>query len=236
MRAPTRCGHPPLAAGRPAQPDRHQGRPADRTAQGQARSSGDYIGARQIRFTIFPGSALAKKQPNEIMSAELVETSRLFARMNAAIDLGLGGADRRRPRASTATANRTGRRARARSSPTSGSPCTGSRSWPADACSTRGSTPSRRASCSSAHALVDGEWDSSRIDQRVSAFDRANRRAAQAADRGRGAHPAAGHPLRRRGGVRVLRPAHPRRRDARSADSRSGGRRRAAADAGPGSR
>ena len=47
----------------------------------------DYIGARQTRFSIFPGSALAKKQPAELMSAELVETSRLFARTNAAIDL-----------------------------------------------------------------------------------------------------------------------------------------------------
>ncbi|HEY0260552.1 MAG TPA: ATP-dependent RNA helicase HrpA [Lacisediminihabitans sp.] len=47
----------------------------------------DYVGARQVRFSIFPGSALAKKQPAEIMSAELVETSRLFARTNAAIDL-----------------------------------------------------------------------------------------------------------------------------------------------------
>lgn len=46
----------------------------------------DYLGARQTRFVIFPGSALAKKQPNAIMSAELVETSRLFARMNASID------------------------------------------------------------------------------------------------------------------------------------------------------
>ncbi|MFZ2964975.1 MAG: ATP-dependent RNA helicase HrpA [Rhodoglobus sp.] len=46
----------------------------------------DYVGARQSRFTIFPGSALAKKQPAAIMSAELVETSRLFARVNAAID------------------------------------------------------------------------------------------------------------------------------------------------------
>ena len=35
---------------------------------------------------IFPGSTLAKKQPNALMSAELVETSRLFARMNASID------------------------------------------------------------------------------------------------------------------------------------------------------
>ncbi|WP_158865137.1 ATP-dependent RNA helicase HrpA [Leifsonia sp. AG29] len=46
----------------------------------------EYLGARQTRFVIFPGSALAKKQPNALMSAELVETSRLFARMNAAID------------------------------------------------------------------------------------------------------------------------------------------------------
>ena len=46
----------------------------------------DYAGSRQTRFVIFPGSALAKKQPDAIMSAELVETSRLFARMNAKID------------------------------------------------------------------------------------------------------------------------------------------------------
>jgi ATP-dependent helicase HrpA len=46
----------------------------------------DYVGARQARFSIFPGSVLSKKQPAAVMSAELVETSRLFARMNAAID------------------------------------------------------------------------------------------------------------------------------------------------------
>lgn len=46
----------------------------------------DYAGARGTRFVIFPGSSLAKKQPAAIMSAELVETSRLFARVNAAID------------------------------------------------------------------------------------------------------------------------------------------------------
>jgi ATP-dependent helicase HrpA len=46
----------------------------------------EYLGARQSRFVIFPGSTLVKKQPNTVMSAELVETSRLFARMNAAID------------------------------------------------------------------------------------------------------------------------------------------------------
>jgi ATP-dependent helicase HrpA len=46
----------------------------------------DYVGARNTRFRIFPGSVLAKKQPQAVMSAELVETSRLFARMNAGVD------------------------------------------------------------------------------------------------------------------------------------------------------
>ncbi|MEJ3405124.1 ATP-dependent RNA helicase HrpA [Rathayibacter sp. YIM 133350] len=46
----------------------------------------EYLGARGTRFVIFPGSALVKKQPDALMSAELVETARLFARMNAAID------------------------------------------------------------------------------------------------------------------------------------------------------
>jgi ATP-dependent helicase HrpA len=50
------------------------------------RAKRDYQGARQVRFVVFPGSALFKKQPAAIMSAELVETSRLYARMNAAID------------------------------------------------------------------------------------------------------------------------------------------------------
>src|SRR5690554_1146134 len=57
------------------------------TDKKQKSKQGDYVGARQIRFSIFPGSALAKKQPAEVVSAELVETSRLFARMNASIDL-----------------------------------------------------------------------------------------------------------------------------------------------------
>src|SRR4051794_12917937 len=40
----------------------------------------DYQGARNARFAIFPGSALARKQPSWVMAAELVETSRLWAR------------------------------------------------------------------------------------------------------------------------------------------------------------
>ena len=46
----------------------------------------DYLGARGSRFAIFPGSGLFKSQPDLVMAAELVETSRLWGRQNAAID------------------------------------------------------------------------------------------------------------------------------------------------------
>ena len=46
----------------------------------------DYLGARGTRFAIFPGSGLFKSQPDLVMAAELVETSRLWGRQNAAID------------------------------------------------------------------------------------------------------------------------------------------------------
>ncbi|RRD01348.1 ATP-dependent RNA helicase HrpA [Amphritea balenae] len=46
----------------------------------------EYLGARNRRFNIFPGSMLYKKAPKWIMAAELVETSRLYARMIARID------------------------------------------------------------------------------------------------------------------------------------------------------
>ncbi|HEY3004896.1 MAG TPA: ATP-dependent RNA helicase HrpA [Kribbellaceae bacterium] len=45
-----------------------------------------YIGARNARFAIFPGSALFKKPPQFVMAAELVETSKLWARVNARIE------------------------------------------------------------------------------------------------------------------------------------------------------
>ncbi|TCR24330.1 ATP-dependent RNA helicase HrpA [Streptomyces sp. BK205] len=46
----------------------------------------EYLGARNAKFAIFPGSSLFKKQPRFVMSAELVETSRLWARVNAKIE------------------------------------------------------------------------------------------------------------------------------------------------------
>ncbi|WP_323958786.1 ATP-dependent RNA helicase HrpA [Arthrobacter sp. JZ12] len=46
----------------------------------------EYAGARGTRFAIFPGSALFKKSPDWVMAAELVETSRLWARVAAKFD------------------------------------------------------------------------------------------------------------------------------------------------------
>ncbi|HEY5945040.1 MAG TPA: ATP-dependent RNA helicase HrpA [Kofleriaceae bacterium] len=46
----------------------------------------NYIGARQTRFAIHPSSGVAKKPPQWVMAAELVETSQLFARSVAKID------------------------------------------------------------------------------------------------------------------------------------------------------
>ncbi|WP_351231193.1 ATP-dependent RNA helicase HrpA [Streptomyces sp. NPDC002133] len=46
----------------------------------------EYLGARSAKFAVFPGSSLFKKPPRFIMSAELVETSRLWARVNAKIE------------------------------------------------------------------------------------------------------------------------------------------------------
>ncbi|WP_395343043.1 ATP-dependent RNA helicase HrpA [Ningiella sp. W23] len=45
-----------------------------------------YLGSRNSQFMIFPGSNVAKTQPKWLMAAELVETSRLFARQVARID------------------------------------------------------------------------------------------------------------------------------------------------------
>ena len=63
-----------VAARRAALAHRPQGR----------RAKNEYLGARSAKFAIFPGSALFKKPPRWVMSAELVETSRLWARVERA--------------------------------------------------------------------------------------------------------------------------------------------------------
>ncbi|QIP85740.1 ATP-dependent RNA helicase HrpA [Streptomyces sp. Tu 2975] len=53
---------------------------------GRSTGKNEYLGARGAKFAVFPGSALFKKPPRFVMSAELVETSRLWARVNARIE------------------------------------------------------------------------------------------------------------------------------------------------------
>ena len=52
----------------------------------QKMAKNDYQGARGTHFALFPASAVAKSTPSWVMSTELVETSRLWARYCAAID------------------------------------------------------------------------------------------------------------------------------------------------------
>ena len=53
---------------------------------GQKTEEGDYNGARQRRFWLHPSSVIGRKRPQWVMAAELVETTKLFARMVAKIE------------------------------------------------------------------------------------------------------------------------------------------------------
>ncbi|MBT2486863.1 MULTISPECIES: ATP-dependent RNA helicase HrpA [unclassified Microbacterium] len=139
----------------------------------KGRRIAEYRGARGIRFSIFPGSGLRKKSPQAVMAAEIVETSRTFARSVAAID------------------------------PAWAEPLAGDLAkrqvtephWSKDAGAAVAFEkvtlfgveiiPRRRVQFARIdraasrelfvrHALVEGEWDPARIDKRVSAFWRSN--------------------------------------------------------------
>ena len=53
---------------------------------GEKTERGDYLGPRGLRFVIAPGTPLKAKAPRWIMAGSLVDTSRVFARLVAAID------------------------------------------------------------------------------------------------------------------------------------------------------
>ena len=55
---------------------------------GEKSGENEYLGARNRRHYIFPGSSQFKRKPRWIVSAELVETTRLYGRMVAQIDNG----------------------------------------------------------------------------------------------------------------------------------------------------
>jgi ATP-dependent helicase HrpA len=137
------------------------------------RKLAEYRGARGIRFSIFPGSGLRKKSPQAVMAAEIVETSRTFARTVAAID----------PAWAESLAGDLAKRQ------------VSEPHWSKDAGAAVAYEkvtlfgveiiPRRRVQFARIdraasrelflrHALVEGEWDPSRIDKRVSAFWRSN--------------------------------------------------------------
>jgi ATP-dependent helicase HrpA len=61
-------------------------RDTERNPSGKRRGPAEFAGARGARFAIFPGSSLARKPPQWVVAAELVETSRLWARVTARIE------------------------------------------------------------------------------------------------------------------------------------------------------
>ena len=134
----------------------------------------DYVGARQVRFSIFPGSALAKKQPAEVMSAELVETSRLFARVNAAIDLSwaepIAGDLVKRSYGEPHWEKKQGSAVAYERVTLYGVPIVARRRIQFAKVD-----PAYARELFIRNALVDGDWDLDRVDKRISAFDRDNR-------------------------------------------------------------
>ena len=57
-----------------------------RQPKGKRRGPAEFTGTRGARFAIFPDSSLARKPPQWVVAAELVETSRLWARTVARIE------------------------------------------------------------------------------------------------------------------------------------------------------
>ncbi len=53
---------------------------------GSKEDKNNYLGARNMRFGIFPGSRLYKRKPKWLMAAEIVETSAVYARTVAGIE------------------------------------------------------------------------------------------------------------------------------------------------------
>jgi ATP-dependent helicase HrpA len=56
------------------------------TMVGSRGEEGTYVGTRSARFHIFPGSPLARRRPRWVMAANIVETTRVFARRVAEIE------------------------------------------------------------------------------------------------------------------------------------------------------
>ncbi|WP_157428322.1 ATP-dependent RNA helicase HrpA, partial [Agromyces salentinus] len=137
------------------------------------RQQAEFIGARNARFVVFPGSALSKKPPAAIMSAELVETSRLFARTNAAIDPAwaeqLAGPLAKRSFSEPRWERRQGSAVADEKVTLFGVPIVAKRRILLGRVD-----PALARELFIRHALVEEDWDADRLDRRVFGFVRAN--------------------------------------------------------------
>ena len=93
--APGPAGEPLVPAHADGPPDRERQRRTDAVHRallagllsniGMKTDGFDYHGCRGSKFLLFPGSALFKKGPRWVMAAEIVQTTKLYARTNAKI-------------------------------------------------------------------------------------------------------------------------------------------------------
>ncbi|GAA5091140.1 ATP-dependent RNA helicase HrpA [Microbacterium yannicii] len=150
-----------------------RGRAADRSERAEQRRSAEYVGSRGTRFAIFPGSGLKKKRPSAVMAAEVVETSRLFARTVAAID----------PAWAEPLAGDLAKRSL--SEPHWSKASGAASAYEKITLFGLEIVPKRRVQLARfdrpfarelflRHALVEGEWDSTHLDKRLTAFERRN--------------------------------------------------------------
>ncbi|MCC2030082.1 ATP-dependent RNA helicase HrpA [Microbacterium sp. YMB-B2] len=139
----------------------------------EKRRTPEYRGARGIRFSVFPGSGLRKQSPKAVMAAEIVETSRTFARTVAAIDPAwaetLAG-DLAKRQVSEPHWSKDARAAIAYEKVT----LFGVEIIPRRRIQFARVDRAASRELFLRHALVEGEWDPGRIDKRVSAFWHSN--------------------------------------------------------------
>ncbi|WP_203581243.1 ATP-dependent RNA helicase HrpA [Microbacterium hibisci] len=146
---------------------------SDRSDRADQRRGAEYVGSRGTRFAIFPGSGLRKKRPTAVMAAEIVETSRLFARTVAAID----------PAWAEPLAGDLAKRSL--SEPHWSKASGAASAYEKVTLFGLEIVPKRRVQLARfdrpfarelfvRHALVEGEWDSSHLDKRLTAFERRN--------------------------------------------------------------
>ena len=156
-----------------------KGPPTKGGLKDQKRRIAEYRGARGIRFSLFPGSALRPSRasgtgaPRAVMAAEIVETSRTFARTAAAIDPAwaeaLAGDLAKRQVSEPHWSKESGAAVAFEKVTLFGVEIVARRRVQF----ARIDRPAARE-LFLRHALVEGEWDPSRIDKRVSAFWRSN--------------------------------------------------------------